>query len=122
MKNLPFVIIMLSLFLVNGIVCSRRADLGGRFMLVSGSCKSRVIVIKKIEGFGEKYHLIVLYENKSSAEGKEFLGVNKGNVLTIYRGTKIRQKRLPVAGKIIVSPDGLVLKTAEKNCRYQRIR
>jgi hypothetical protein len=101
-------------------VCSSEKKMGGSFEYISGNCESRRIDITKVRGFGDKYYLIKVFNKKGAPGGREFLGVVKGERLTIYKGTKLYGKNLKTAGTVIYKGDTITVYSDGKSCIYGR--
>ena len=89
-KKLFCILLLISasapLFLFSG--CKNKDDFSGTYTYQSGACESGTIILKKVQGFGDKYYLVTVY-GKSFPGGREFLGTIDGNKIELQNGTVI---------------------------------
>lgn len=105
LKKLLCVLLLISasFFLFSG--CKNKQDFSGTYTYQSGSCESDTIVIKKVQGFGDKYYLVILY-SKSSPGGMEFLGTISGKKIELQNGS------------VIIKEDKIEVMSGNKSCIY----
>jgi hypothetical protein len=122
---LKFSYLMLIVLIIPGVYgCASEADFTGEYRLQGGDCSSKIIDLKKVSGFGEKYYLIYIDEGSVSSFRKEFLGVidkKMRNRLIIYSGTRLNRQEMNIEGYIIISGNQLSVKTTDKTCAYSRV-
>lgn len=76
--------------------CGNKSDYSGEFYYSSGPCKSRIVVLKKVQGFGDKYYIVTIYGEKSPG-GTEFLGTINGKRIEVENGAvEIKGKSIEV--------------------------
>ncbi len=102
--NSFFTGLVLLFFLMSFISCSPGKDYSGSYKLKDGNCISKNITLKKVSGFGNKYYLVHIQDK--SFETKEFLGVIKGNRITVDSGI------------IILENNSIRVEVGKKRCLY----
>ena len=91
------------------ISCSAGRDWSGYYYHAEGPCSSRVIHLKKVQGFADKYYIVTLYGNPAiSPEKNEYLGVIKNNKIKVD------------SGYIHLSEGGIVVTVSGKRCFYRK--
>jgi|GEM_PF-2315653 len=105
----PFINILCGVLFFVTINCSSTNDFSGAFKKTSGNCKNNYIILKKVQGFGDKYYLVKLYkDSKLLVKDSEFLGVIKGDKIYVEDGT------------IVITKKSLIVQVREKKCIYER--
>jgi len=108
MKKKVFCLILTAVSLVY-CSCSGTENFSGIYEKTDGDCRSRFIELKKMQGFGSRYYLVIIYEkNINGSKGQEFLGVIREN--------EIRVK----SGQIILEGRGLKVFSGNKKCSYKK--
>ena len=96
-------LISASFFLFSG--CKNKQDFSGTYTYQSGPCESDRVVLKKVQGFGDKYYLVTIY-GKSSPGGMEFLGTISGRKIELQNGS------------VIIKDDKIEVISGNKSCIY----
>jgi len=95
--------------ILNILSCSKPTDYSGIYILKEGNCSNKYIELKRVAGFGKKYYLIYPYNTPgSAAKHKEFLGVVKGNTITINGAT------------ISIYSGMIEVRAGNKFCKYKK--
>lgn len=98
-----FLLISVSFFLFSG--CKSKQDFSGTYTYQSGPCESDAVVLKKVQGFGDKYYLVIIY-GKSFPGGMEFLGTISGEKINLQNGS------------VIIKDDKIEVISGNKSCIY----
>jgi len=106
-STLLMVPLALIIFIYSG--CKSGNDFSGTYTYQSGACESGTIILRKVQGFGDKYYLVIVY-GASFPGGKEFLGTIDGNRIELRNGT------------VIIKDGKIEVVSGSKNCIYVLIR
>ncbi len=105
-KAIPFLIIIILI-----LSCREYPDYNGIYKKYSGNCKKEYIALKKVQGFSDKYYLVIVFDkNQAPEEGKEFLGVVNFDRNLIELKT----------GSIQVIGESILVKSRERECIYRK--
>jgi len=86
--------------------CAPVPDYSGHYYLADGDCGKKIVSLKKVQGFLDRYYTVTLRDGVND-RGTEFLGVIKGNIITIRKASIVLGK-----GSIRVTASG-------KDCLYE---